>query len=167
MKEKGETLIGVFRYKTDLFEAATIAQLCQNFQIILEELVANPDRPLTELPSFRGNQQVPLTNLPQHQPRSTAMDYVAPVEKLDRQIAEIWQKVLQVESVGLHDNFFAIGGRSLAMIQVYSQLQNLGNLDLSLGELFKHPTVFEMAQYLRQKDVENCLTYEANPKNYR
>ena len=50
IEEAAEELIGVLEYNTDLFEAATINRMAGHFQQLLEGIVANPDRPLSELP---------------------------------------------------------------------------------------------------------------------
>ncbi|WP_017711093.1 thioester reductase domain-containing protein [Prochlorothrix hollandica] len=143
VKENGDGLVGVFRYQTDLFEAATIASLGHNFQQFLETLLADPDRPLQSLPPF-----APFPENPDQSPQST-VPYVEPETDVQRSIARLWQGVLKIDRVGLDDNFFDLGGRSLAMIQVYVQLKTQFPGDLAVPDLFKRPTVRGMADYLQ------------------
>jgi amino acid adenylation domain-containing protein len=77
--------------------------------------------------------------------------YVAPRTEIERVIAAIWQEVLQVEKVGMHDNFFDLGGHSLRLLQVNGKLGEALNRDLSIVELFQYPTVSALAVYLSQE----------------
>ena len=60
----------------------------------------------------------------------------------------------EVEHVGIHDNFFDLGGHSLVMVQVHSALQAFYGLDLSLVDMFRYPTVSALAQYIDQAESE-------------
>ncbi|MBW4483043.1 MAG: amino acid adenylation domain-containing protein [Tildeniella torsiva UHER 1998/13D] len=83
--------------------------------------------------------------------------YIAPQAELERAIAEIWQSVLKLDRVGLHDNFFDLGGHSLLLVQVQSQLQTQLNRTVSLVDLFRHPTVHAIAAYL-ERPSESLVT---------
>lgn len=67
--------------------------------------------------------------------------YVPPANVDQATIARIWQEVLGLERIGLHDNFFAIGGDSLTMILVLSRLSSETGFDLPRDSLFLHPTL--------------------------
>jgi amino acid adenylation domain-containing protein/FkbM family methyltransferase len=77
-----------------------------------------------------------------------AADYVAPETNLERAVASIWQQALRVERVGLHDNFFDLGGHSLLMVQVHGRLRELVQREVSMVEMFQHPTVHALARHL-------------------
>ncbi|WP_217211465.1 MupA/Atu3671 family FMN-dependent luciferase-like monooxygenase [Streptomyces sp. AC550_RSS872] len=72
----------------------------------------------------------------------------APVTELERSIAVIWSEVLGVESVGLYDNFFDLGGHSMLMVQVHNRLQRETGVELPLIKLLEHPTVSALAAHL-------------------
>lgn len=76
--------------------------------------------------------------------------YVAPQTELEQAIATIWQKVLNVERVGVHDSFFELGGHSLLLVQVHSQLHERFKTDLSMLDLFRYPTISSLAAYFNQ-----------------
>ena len=80
--------------------------------------------------------------------RTPILTYVAPRTELERTIAEIWKEVLHVDQIGLHDNFFDLGGHSLRMIEVTRQLQTALNRVLPVMDMFEYPTVSAMAEYL-------------------
>jgi acyl carrier protein len=67
---------------------------------------------------------------------------------LEKIVAEIWSEVLGVERVGVHDNFFDLGGRSLLVVQVHGKLQRLLEREFPLVDLFKYTTVHTVAEYL-------------------
>jgi acyl carrier protein len=73
---------------------------------------------------------------------------VAPESQMERTVASVWQEVLQVENVGLHDNFFDLGGHSLLLIRVHSKLRDVLSNDVSMIEMFRYPTVSSLAMYL-------------------
>jgi amino acid adenylation domain-containing protein len=76
--------------------------------------------------------------------------YVAPQNELERVIAGIWQEVLQVEKLGVDDNFFDLGGHSLLIMQVQRQLCDMTNQDIRITDMFRFPTIRKLSQYLGQ-----------------
>jgi acyl carrier protein len=76
--------------------------------------------------------------------------YVAPRSGVEREIARIWQEALRVETVGVDDNFFDLGGHSLLVVQVQRRLREAFGRDVSLVDLFRYPTVSSLARYLGQ-----------------
>lgn len=81
--------------------------------------------------------------------------YIVPQTGLEQHIAGIWQKVLQVENIGIHDNFFELGGHSLLMAQIQTQLQEtVLEQELTIVELFQYPTIHSLTKYLSEKQNE-------------
>ncbi|AOY80290.1 condensation domain-containing protein [Moorena producens JHB] len=244
MKERGGQLQGRLQYKTDLFEAATITQMLENFQALLESVIANPDRHLEELPSFGKanpidavgsssaiaiepgeietvlaqhpdveeslvtiqedppgekclivyvvpNQKqvpslkelrrflkqklpnyrvpsrfVPLEAMPltpdgnvdytalpaPHLIRQTPEQaYVAPRTPIEQKLAEIWAKVLwRDQDVGIHDNFFDLGGHSLLSMRLVAEIEEAFQKRLPLASLSQLGTIAELASFLEQ-----------------
>jgi acyl-CoA synthetase (AMP-forming)/AMP-acid ligase II len=83
-------------------------------------------------------------------------DYVAPRDDVERAIASVWQGVLRLEKVGIHDNFFDLGGHSLLLVQVNRKLRELFNQDLSMVEMFEHSTVSALATYINRQCAEQA-----------
>ncbi|BBD60567.1 amino acid adenylation domain-containing protein [Nostoc sp. HK-01] len=77
-----------------------------------------------------------------------AANYVIPQTEVEQTIAKIWQKALNLENIGIHDNFFEIGGHSLLMIKVHSELRKIFPIDLSMLDLFRYPTISYLSDYL-------------------
>jgi aryl carrier-like protein len=82
--------------------------------------------------------------------------YEAPETRLQEQIARVWKETLGVDRVGLHDNFFDIGGHSLAVLQVHARLSALLERSLHPMDLFRHPTIAAMAEFLEGRTQEQA-----------
>lgn len=80
-----------------------------------------------------------------------AVDYVAPVTAMQRQIAETWADVLGVKRVGLNDNFFELGGNSLIGLRIASRLKRKLGLDVPVVSLFEGPTVLSLARIVERR----------------
>lgn len=78
--------------------------------------------------------------------------YVAPQTEVERTIAPIWQEVLNVEKVGVHDNFFDMGGHSLLLVQVQNKLQKAFGRDIPVADMFRYPTIDTLTKYLSQEE---------------
>jgi acyl carrier protein len=81
-----------------------------------------------------------------------------PQTKVEKRIADVWQKALQVEKVGIYDNFFELGGHSLLLVQINKQLQEVLGSELSIVEMFKYPTIQTLSQYLSGKSSKQDTT---------
>ena len=90
--------------------------------------------------------------------------YVAPQTDIEQKIATIWKSVLASETVGVNSNFFEIGGNSLLITQVYSQLtHSLPNVieSVPLTDLYKYPTIRTLADYLSTSHTSQNLMASA------
>ena len=79
-------------------------------------------------------------------------DLIAPRGAVEGRLAEVWQRVLGVDQVGMHDNFFALGGDSILILQVVSRAREAG-LRLTPRELFQHQTIAELATVADSVDL--------------
>jgi acyl carrier protein len=77
--------------------------------------------------------------------------FVAPRTPAEELLAEIWAKVLKVERVGIHDNFFDLGGHSLKATQVVSKIRGTLQVEVPLRDLFENPTVADLALRIEQR----------------
>jgi len=74
--------------------------------------------------------------------------YVAPRTEVESMIAAVWKEVLCLEAVGMHDNFFDIGGHSLKLIQVQARIEKQLNRKLAVVDLFQYPTIETLSRHL-------------------
>jgi amino acid adenylation domain-containing protein len=77
-----------------------------------------------------------------------------PSSELEKAIANIWQETLDVEKVGIDDNFFDLGGHSLLLLEVNQKLRQSLQRDLSVVEMFQNPTISSLVKYLTQNDKD-------------
>ncbi|MCU1350644.1 MAG: peptide synthetase [Acidobacteria bacterium] len=75
--------------------------------------------------------------------------YAAPGDALEQTLATVWCEVLQLDKVGREDNFFDLGGRSLLLVRVHSQLRERHGGNVSILDLFRYPTIRSLAAHLR------------------
>ncbi|NWD28116.1 non-ribosomal peptide synthetase, partial [Pseudomonas yamanorum] len=80
--------------------------------------------------------------------------YVAPGSELEKAVAAIWQEVLEVDEVGLTDNFFALGGHSLLATRVTSRVRNVLGIEAPLKALFEQGTLQGFVQSLVSMPVQ-------------
>ncbi|MBF2063675.1 MAG: amino acid adenylation domain-containing protein [Calothrix sp. C42_A2020_038] len=72
-------------------------------------------------------------------------NFVLPHTPTEKMVAQIWQEVLGLEQVSIHDNFFECGGHSLLATQIISRLRQTWKIELPLRRLFEEPTVAQLA----------------------
>lgn len=78
----------------------------------------------------------------------TGKEVVRPRNDVEQMLIDIWQEVLGVTPIGVHDGFLEVGGDSLKATQVISRIRQMLNADLSFETLFEKPTVAELSQEL-------------------
>ncbi|MEV4135108.1 SDR family NAD(P)-dependent oxidoreductase [Dactylosporangium sp. NPDC049742] len=88
-----------------------------------------------------------------------ATAYVAPASDAERAVAAIWQEILGVEPIGTDDDFFALGGHSLAAVQIGTRIHSRFGVELDLRAFFDAPTVAHTAALLaaRQRDADDVI----------
>lgn len=74
---------------------------------------------------------------------------------IERKIALMWKKILQVEDVKADDNFFQLGGHSLLATQVIGKIKNEFGYLLNFNDIYDHPTPSSLADHIRNKKVKN------------
>ncbi|WP_437297431.1 amino acid adenylation domain-containing protein [Sorangium sp. So ce426] len=100
-----------------------------------------------------ANGKVDRAALPAPGPARTALAhaFVAPRSPVERALAEIWQEVLRQERVGVHDSFLELGGSSVHAVRLLSRVRSALGVELAFQELFRRPTIAELAPLVRQE----------------
>jgi len=114
--------------------------------VLLEALPLNP------------NGKIDRAALPEPDWQSTS-SYVAPRNETEQTLAEIWQRLLKLDRVGIDDNFFAIGGDSILSIQAVSRANQVG-VTITTRQLFENPTIAALAA-LAQDGTTQAAPQEA------
>jgi thioesterase domain-containing protein/acyl carrier protein len=143
--ELSQGLAARFVYSTDLFDRATIQDLLKKFQVLLQDLLANPqqsvspDAALESAPTFAAAEQ---------------RQFVPPQDEIEERLVNLWQDLLSMESVSVTDNYFDLGGDSLLAVRLFIDIKFCFQLELPLATLFHAPTVRTMAQVVRDSGVQ-------------
>jgi amino acid adenylation domain-containing protein len=79
---------------------------------------------------------------------ASTVNYAAPQNDIERVIADIWQEALEIEKVGIFDNFFELGAHSLLLLKARAKLQERLDRELPLVALFEYPTINALAGHI-------------------
>jgi amino acid adenylation domain-containing protein len=77
----------------------------------------------------------------------------APRNEVEAVIAEAWREVLRLDELGIHDNYFTVGGDSIAMLQIRAAAEKRG-IRFELADLVRNPTVAGLAEHAAQGEHE-------------
>ncbi|MDQ0418594.1 amino acid adenylation domain-containing protein/non-ribosomal peptide synthase protein (TIGR01720 family) [Croceifilum oryzae] len=97
-----------------------------------------------------ANGKVDRESLPMPEEQKVETEWVAPRSLNEEVLASIWKQVLGIKQVGIHDNFFEIGGDSILSIQIISRASQMG-LKLTPKQMFEHQTIAELAQVAKEE----------------
>jgi hypothetical protein len=98
-------------------------------------------------------------------PQVAQKPYVAPQNAVQEVLQLIWQEVLELENIGVHDNFFQLGGHSLLVTMLIAKTREIFQTGVSLRSIFDAPTIAELAEWLLQ-DVEQHPKIEKTAQLY-
>jgi amino acid adenylation domain-containing protein len=110
-----------------------------------------PEMPLT--PSGKADRRaLPEPTIPAR-PLADRQDAVVALaeEDLEISLTKVCERVLGIERVGIHDNFFELGAHSLAVIKLIVEIKQATGLDIDIGEVFRTPTIADMMLTLHAK----------------
>ena len=93
-------------------------------------------------------------------PRAPRPEYVSPRTSVEAKLVEIWSTILGVEQVGIHDNFFQLGGDSILAAQIVNCIRKSMQVELSFLIFFEQPTVASMAVKIAQIQAETVESEE-------
>jgi len=94
---------------------------------------------------------------------ASSTPYVAPRNQTEATLADIWEGILQRESIGVNDNFFDLGGHSLKAIQLVALVKQQLQVDVSLSTIFAQPTIANLAAFLTGEEVVEFEAIEPAP----
>lgn len=145
LEETSTGIEGLLVYRTDLFEAATITKMVDNFQTLLEKITTNYNQRIAQLI---------LISEPPSLPTQTVVspisgDFITPQNSIEEVVLAIWKEILGIEQISTQDNFFELGGHSFQTLEVLCKLQSAFPVELPLIYLFEKPTVVQLAEAIQ------------------
>ena len=108
--------------------------------VLLEKLPFTPNGKIDRRALPKPNDDFPENDVPDILPRTD----------VEKKIGSIWKEVLNLEKVGLMDNFFDLGGHSLLVIQVRTRLEKFFGKKISMMEMFQYPTISTLSEFFNQ-----------------
>jgi amino acid adenylation domain-containing protein len=121
-------------------------------QRLPEYMVPSAFAALGEIP-LTPNGKVDFRALPAPDAAAEADSYEAPRTQVERVLAELWATLLRVERVGIHDNFFVLGGDSILSIQIIARAAEQG-VRILPRHMFTHQTIAELAEVATSTDAD-------------
>ncbi|MBB6414403.1 non-ribosomal peptide synthetase/type I polyketide synthase [Mesorhizobium sangaii] len=110
---------------------------------------------LPQLPTNRSG-KIDRCALPGPRNASKLKAATLPTGGLQTELAEIWKDVLKLDTVSVEDNFFDVGGHSLAIVQVQARIDDRLGIDCKILDLFEHPTIRTLAAHLAAIPAVAC-----------
>src|SRR6185436_3751063 len=103
--------------------------------------------PIAEMP-FTPSGKIDRRALPDPTTPQSGGAFAAPRTAVEEKLAAMWTSILKLERVGIHDNFFNLGGNSLLAFQLISRVRDEFNIELPLARVFETPTVAELSNWI-------------------
>lgn len=82
-------------------------------------------------------------------------EYVPPGDEIEKKLAEIWQEELEMEQVGIKDDYFNVGGDSIKSIRLLNVINEALESDLKIVDLYENSTIEELAAVIRKKEISD------------
>ena len=181
VEQHNEGIVLKLEYKTAHFSREHIETILSNYVDVLEQLAENSDIPLGQFPDFpmptlpalnvqptptpspapttngkadhvpdRNSTSQPLKTAPSQKSKQPV---AAPADDIEEILTRIWERLLGIQNISIHDNFFDIGGHSLMAVNMFAEIQKyIGSLELPLAILLEAPTIASLAHKIRHKD---------------
>jgi len=154
-------------YNTKLFQYGRIRQMLGDYISILGAVTSNPEIRIFDL---RGLSVPRVDDLPESStapnpdakaiqgatlPDSVAKAQPAPqwAAAEQKMLVEVWKRVLGLPSIGIHDNFFDLGGHSLMAARLILQIRSLTGREIPVSAIFRAPTIESFARLLQQDSI--------------
>lgn len=80
-------------------------------------------------------------------------EYMAPETFIEKALAEIWRELLNVEKIGIRDNFFKLGGNSLLLVRMHAKIEEKYKGNVNIMELYKEPTIENITALIENTKV--------------
>jgi thioesterase domain-containing protein len=138
----------LLEYRADALDATEAQALLRAYEDALRALVAQPDGAISDWVKQAGaTHAAPQTSRPAYAPPKT------PVQK---QLVALWEAHFNRAPIGIHDDFFALGGNSLLAYRLFGQIARDMNANLPLATLYQHTTIERLAAVIEQQPAHRA-----------
>lgn len=113
---------------------------------------------LNKLPiNTSGKVDKKLLPLPKERSLLSDTTYVPPETEIEADLVQVWSQILNVENVGINDNFFNLGGHSLLVTEVLLHVKHAFKINISLKSFFDQPTISELAKLISSSHTNQVI----------
>ncbi len=142
------------RCRHEIYQAGLAHDVAVQLERILEAVRRDPDMAVTDLSWLSVEERATIrSRRSRREPGPRASPIALPRTETERALWQIWAEVLGTEALGVDDNFFAIGGRSLKAAQVIARARERFRLALPITVLFEKKTIRELAAYVDSQSI--------------
>ena len=137
------------RYDATLCGRSAVQRLLAEMISILTSLVSKPN--ITVAAALDESSSAEIRSLLTNQARTSNESptaYTHPRTNTERSIAEIWEDVLGIASIGVHDDYFELVGTSILAVRLFSRIETELGVAIPLNTLFSHPTIAGLAEVI-------------------
>ena len=138
-------------FARERFEASQVRLMIEQLLTLLDGVARSSHPSIAHLCQLVATSPIPSVR-PRKSHGTAPAKIVPPRDFLELQLARIWEELLRLPAVGVHDNFFAAGGHSLLVLQLRARLQKQFRKTLPLTIFFERPTIEQLAMALRHRD---------------
>jgi len=135
---------------TSIINKEVSSWFLNNLKVIIEYLIASNEISIKDI--LKNIKMVPnLMETESHISEKQSLDskYVAPSNPIELELAKIWESVFNKNSIGVHDNFFDLGGKSLMAVKLFSIINQRLNCTLPAVTLLENPTIWQIATIIQ------------------
>ncbi|QDQ02379.1 amino acid adenylation domain-containing protein [Lysinibacillus fusiformis] len=115
------------------------------------------------------NGKVDKKSLPEPSHVLSQNDYVEASNSVEKKLVEIWREILGIETIGIHDNFFDLGGSSLLLVRMHSLIESVYKGKVEVTDLFTYTTIAELSEFIekgKEKQTEFQFPFTNLPHDY-
>lgn len=139
-------------YNKHRFESPSIIQILEHFLNVLERIIERPEQDLFSIKNIIPVDQIPEVKQEQKlEKRYLPENFVLPRDPVEKKLAKIWSEILDMELVGVKDNFFDLGGHSILAFRLMANIETVFGKTFPLSTLFQGQTIEQLAAIIRQE----------------
>ncbi|PHH57057.1 hypothetical protein CRH12_07580 [Coxiella burnetii] len=120
-------------------------------QYLPDYMIPNAFVPLDKMP-LTPSGKIDRKALPEPERHLMGEEYVAPRNEIEQELATIWCQILKLDCVGIHDDFFHLGGHSILTISLISNINQIFKLSLAVAWSFEYTTIAEQAYFILREN---------------
>lgn len=171
-----EAAIVIAKPLTDGGEKELIAYVVGNVEPLGLKEYLEGKLPVYMVPTYYVSiEKIPLTSngkvdrkalpVPDGSGLNDSANYIAPRNEIEQTVVNIWSEVLGHKPIGVHDNFFSIGGDSMKMVRIASKINTLLQTNARIADIYTYQTIAELALHITKDRTEEASVGYINVMN--